>query len=94
MIIEQRKIVDDWNRVHNAWTIIRKGKVRKLDFHLNLYSGGELSAVLKRAGFTDVKLYGDFKGAPYGPNANRLIAMARKAGSNRKRTGAIPPGVR
>ncbi len=78
MIVEQRKIVDDWNRVINEWTVIREGRVRKFSFHVNLYSGGELSAALKRAGFVDVAIYGDLKGAPYGPKANRLIAVARK----------------
>ena len=41
MIVEQRKIVEDWNRVVNEWTVVRKGRVRKFGFHINLYSGGE-----------------------------------------------------
>ena len=84
MIVEQRKIVEDWNRVVNEWTIVRKGQVRKFSFHLNLYSGQELPAALRRAGFIDVNLYGDLKGAPYGPKANRLIAVGRKTGAKRK----------
>ena len=84
MIVEKRKIVDDWNRVENEWTVIRNGRVRNFGFQLNLYSGHELSAALKRAGFDDVKIYGDLKGSAYGPNASRLIAVGRKAGTNRK----------
>jgi hypothetical protein len=33
---------------------------------------------LSSAGFSSVTIYGDFDGAPYGPDAIRLIAVARK----------------
>lgn len=33
---------------------------------------------MEHAGFTDVKLYGDFNGGPDGLNAQRLIAIGRK----------------
>jgi 2-polyprenyl-3-methyl-5-hydroxy-6-metoxy-1,4-benzoquinol methylase len=81
MMVEQRQIIDDWTRVRNQWTIIRKAKARKFIFHLNLYSGQELREKLEMSGFRDVKLYGNMDGDPYGPSAKRLIAVARKSGS-------------
>jgi hypothetical protein len=34
---------------------------------------------MEQAGFVDVKLFGNFDGAPYGPDAWRLVAVGRKA---------------
>jgi hypothetical protein len=34
--------------------------------------------LLASAGFGEISLYGSFDGAPYGPQAQRLIAVARK----------------
>jgi len=34
---------------------------------------------MERAGFVDVKLYGNLDGLPYGVDAQRLIAVSRKA---------------
>ena len=76
--VEQRKIVDDWSRIENEWTIIRNGRAQTFTFHLNLYSGQELRESLERSGFVEVKLYGTIEGTPYGPEAKRLIAVARK----------------
>ncbi|HET9132237.1 MAG TPA: methyltransferase domain-containing protein [Terriglobia bacterium] len=84
MIVEKRRIIDGWNRVENEWTIVRNGRVRRFGFQLRLYSGHELSVALKRSGFVDVKIYGDLKGSPYGPNASRLVAVGRKSGIKRK----------
>ena len=44
----------------------------------NLYSGAELRALLRKAGFSDVHVYGDLKGAPYNHKAKRLVAVAGK----------------
>jgi hypothetical protein len=78
MLVEQRQIIDNWSRVRNQWTLFRKGKARKFNFHLNLYSGQELLEKMEKAGFRDVKLYGNMEGDPYGPSARRLIAVGRK----------------
>jgi len=78
MLVEQRQIIDGWSRVHNEWTVIRKSRARKFAFHLNLYSGQELREKMENAGFRQVKLYGNMDGDPYGPRAQRLIAVGRK----------------
>jgi 2-polyprenyl-3-methyl-5-hydroxy-6-metoxy-1,4-benzoquinol methylase len=85
VLVEQRSVLDDWTRVINEWTVIRNGRVRKFTFLLNIYSGRELRHEMERAGLVDVRLYGNLDGDPYGPDAARLIAVGRKAGSGVRR---------
>ncbi len=34
--------------------------------------------MLRTAGFTNVAIHGNLRGDPYGPEATRLVAVARK----------------
>ena len=47
-------------------------------FHHTLYSGQELQDRLEQTGFGEVRLFGNLDGEEYGPEARRLIAVARK----------------
>jgi ubiquinone/menaquinone biosynthesis C-methylase UbiE len=78
LMVELHEIFDDWTRIRNEWILIKRNKVRSFKFHHTLYSGQELKDLLRQAGFAEVKLYGEFDGQPYGPDAPRLIAVARK----------------
>jgi SAM-dependent methyltransferase len=78
LMVERHEIFDDWTRVRNEWLLIRKARVKSFHFHHTVYSGQELRDRLERAGFVSVKLYGNLDGDIYGPNAERLIAVARK----------------
>jgi len=78
LIVERHEIFDDWTRIRNEWLIVHKGRARSFKFHHTLYSGQELRDLMQRAGFAPVTLYGSLDGAEYGPNAERLIAIARK----------------
>jgi len=78
ILVEQPQILDGWTRLRNTWTVVRKGKARQFTIELNLYSGQELRAMLEQAGFDDVKLYGNLDGGPYGPDAQRLVAVGEK----------------
>jgi SAM-dependent methyltransferase len=77
-LIQRHEIFDDWTRIRNEWIVIRKGKAKSFKFHHTIYSGQELRDRMELAGFADVKLYGNLAGDEYGPNAPRLIAVARK----------------
>jgi SAM-dependent methyltransferase len=77
-LVRRREIFDDWTRIRNEWILIRKGRAKSFQFHHTVYSGQELRDRLKLAGFTDIKLCGSLDGDEYGPNARRLIAIARK----------------
>jgi hypothetical protein len=50
-----------------------------LKFHHTLYSGQELKDRLLYAGFSRVKLFGNFKGSEYDNEAQRLVAVAVKS---------------
>ena len=82
--VERHQILDGWTRVRNEWMLIRPGRVKTFRFHHTIYSGQELRDRLDAAGFADVKLYGNWNGDEYGPTAQRLIAVVRKAGIERR----------
>jgi SAM-dependent methyltransferase len=85
-LVQRHEIFDGWTRVRNEWILIRKGKARSFTFHHTIYSGQELRDRMEQVGFTDVCLYGNLEGAPYGPDAHRLIAVGRKAGPSSKKS--------
>jgi SAM-dependent methyltransferase len=76
--VERHEIVEDWTRIRSEWMLIRDGDVRRFSYVVRIYSGQELRDMLQAVGFRDVLLYGDLEGAPYGPQAKRLVALARK----------------
>jgi SAM-dependent methyltransferase len=80
MLVERREIFDDWTRIRNEWLVIKEGKVKSFKFHHTVYSGEELRYLMERAGFERIHLYGSLDGAEYGPNAERLVAVGKKAG--------------
>ena len=77
-LVQRHEIFDDWTRVRNEWILIRKGKAKSFTFHHTIYSGQELRDRFAQVGFTDVRLFGNLDGDDYGPDAQRLIAVARK----------------
>lgn len=78
ILIERREIFDDWTRIRNQWLLLKNNRIRRFQFHNTVYSGLELRDRLELAGFTSVRLYGSLGGDPYGPDAERLVAVARK----------------
>ncbi len=78
LLVQRHEIFDDWTRVRNEWTLLRKSRSKTFRFHHTIYSGQELADRLTQAGFAAVKLYGDLCGSAYGPDARRLVAVARK----------------
>jgi len=77
-ILEERKVAPGWTGLDNRWVLIRNGKVREFRFNLRLYSGGELSMLLKQAGFSNVDLYGELYGSPYDNTSRWLVAVGSK----------------
>lgn len=93
MLLQRHEVFDDWTRIRNEWIVISKGKTMSYQFHHTIYSGQELRSLLEQAGFVGVRLYGNLSGDEYGPNAQRLIAVARKSrqseASNTKSKSAV-----
>jgi SAM-dependent methyltransferase len=78
LLVQRHEIVEDWARIRNEWTVVRDGQARTFAFVLRVYSGQELRALLGAAGFSTVTLYGGLDGRPYGLEAERLVALARR----------------
>jgi SAM-dependent methyltransferase len=79
LVLQRPQVRDDCSRVHNEWTILKDGRYRTYGFDHFVYSGRELKDRLRMAGFKEVDLFGDLQGTPYGLDAARLVAVARKA---------------
>jgi SAM-dependent methyltransferase len=78
IILEERWLAQDFGWIENVWTMIRKGKMRSYKISHRLYSGVELRNLLRQAGFARVKVFGDFNGAPYDQDAQRLVLVGCK----------------
>jgi SAM-dependent methyltransferase len=80
IVVQRRRILDDWSRIEVDWLHIHEGRVRTYGFRHWLYSAQELKGMLASAGFADVRIYGGVDGSTYGPEARRLVAVGRAAG--------------
>ena len=78
LIFQRPQIRDDWTRIRSEWTLVKDGRARSFTFEHTVYSGRELKDRLLSYGFKQVQLFGDQQGSPYGLNAQRLVAVARK----------------
>jgi SAM-dependent methyltransferase len=79
VLIQQPHVNDDWTRLDNEWTLVQPaGESQSYRFEHYLYSGSGLKDRLLNCGFAGVELYGDLQGSPYGDDAWRLVAVARK----------------
>lgn len=76
--IERNQFTDDWSALKGRWFVIRDQTVKMFEIRLRIYSGRELSDLLKEAGFASVVLFGDLDGRSFGRTTNRLVAVARK----------------
>jgi SAM-dependent methyltransferase len=77
-MIERREIIADWSRTRATWILVQNNQATRWVINTALYSGQELTSLLRSAGFKDVRLYGTWKVGPYDLNAERLIAVAGK----------------
>ena len=83
LVVHRRRVVDNWNRMENEWMIVGAGQSRVYRFSHWIYSAREISEMLDKAGFSDVTVFADYLGAPYGPAATRLVVVAHAG------TGAV-----
>lgn len=78
LIFHRTEVNDDWTRTNSDWICVKGDKAHKFKMDFNLYSGSELRSLLKKAGFSDARIYGDLKGGPYNHTAKRLVVLAEK----------------
>lgn len=94
MLVSRRRILGDWDRVWNEWTLIRGGRATRYAFDHALYSGREMKDLLGDAGFSEIRLFGSLDGDPYDLDAKRLVAVARKPRPPARRSPAGRTRVR
>ncbi len=76
--LEERRLSDDWSRIHNRWVLIREGHIEEVRLDHRLYAASELTELLRAGGFESVAAYGGLEGSPYGPTASRLVVTGTR----------------
>lgn len=77
-VVAKSRILDNWNRLECRRTITRNGMEREMVAYHRLYSATELKGYLEDTGFSGIRIYGDFAGAPYDNAARSMIMIAEK----------------
>ena len=77
-LLEERIVEEAWSRVRSRWILVDEGRVEEWSTRLRMYGGPELGALLRSVGFAEVRILGDLEGSPYDPDAERLVAVARR----------------
>ena len=78
IILEDRKITNDWAMVESNWIIIKGNEKFTHKFTHRLYSAAELKSLLLSAGFSNAKAYGGLDGSVYDHNAKRLVIVGER----------------
>lgn len=69
-----------WEGLRSKWILIdnETGERIEHEFVQRLYSALELRDMLFKAGFTTIKVYGDFQWAPYDEKASTMVIICQK----------------
>jgi SAM-dependent methyltransferase len=78
VMVQRRWIIDDWSRIDVEWTLLEAGRATSFRLRHWLYSAREIRDLFASVGFADIAIYGGLDGSAYGPQAQRLVAVARK----------------
>jgi SAM-dependent methyltransferase len=77
LLIQRHRVEDGWRRLHNEWILLDGAQpLGRWHFTHWLYSGAELCAMLREAGFASARAFGSCDGAPYDNRSRRLWAVA------------------
>jgi SAM-dependent methyltransferase len=74
LLVDRISIVGDRSRTERF--VVRDGRVRKLEFSLEIFDADALAGALQEAGFAEVRLL-DERAQPLGADSSRLVAVAR-----------------
>lgn len=78
ILLQERKVEDNWNRMAMRWIIIRNGEIKTVNMKVRLFSAEEMRKLMMQCGFSRVDFYGSLEGIPYDHKAKRMIAIAWK----------------
>ncbi|MGY6553536.1 MAG: class I SAM-dependent methyltransferase [Wenzhouxiangella sp.] len=82
LLIERPLLTDNLTRLENEWLLIKGDRVHRTEFSHRVWSAGEISALLSRAGFDVLGIFGDFRGGIYDLEAERLVVVAARSQKN------------
>jgi SAM-dependent methyltransferase len=78
ILLEERRVIENWRRLRNQWTLISGNERQQYEFTHWCYSAVELQQMLEQAGFEPVRFFDGLGGGPYDQNARRLTAVAMR----------------
>lgn len=78
-VLQERRLIEGDRRVEKRIVIgdPSRGETREFRERVRLYGREELEGALAAAGLEPALAFGDYEGGPYGPDAERLIVVAR-----------------
>lgn len=81
LFVQHCGILPGWSRARMQWLLVQQQRALRYEYEHNVYSGQELYALLRSAGFDEVQLFGNLDGAFYDSAATRLVARAQVRGN-------------
>ncbi|MGY6587915.1 MAG: class I SAM-dependent methyltransferase [Wenzhouxiangella sp.] len=78
LLLERPMLIDNMTRLDNEWLLIDGDEVVRQHFSHRVWSAGEIQGLLTRHGFEIVAIHGDYDGADYDLEAERLIVIAKR----------------
>ena len=66
------------NRMHSTWVFTDGKSLERHTIVMRIFNGSEMRAVLRQAGFTDIRLYPRPPVGPFTRHSRRLIAVAQR----------------
>jgi SAM-dependent methyltransferase len=76
-LLTEQSVRDDWTWVDNRLIFLVEGARQELVLSHRLFSAAELAALLARAGFASLSVFGSLGGSAYDERAASLVALAR-----------------
>lgn len=78
LILSEKKASQHWRRIDTRWIVIQGTQRFEQRVSVRSYSAVELSALLRDAGFAQVRVYGSIDGTDYDQHAQRLVVVGQK----------------
>ncbi|MGY6631301.1 MAG: class I SAM-dependent methyltransferase [Wenzhouxiangella sp.] len=78
LLLERPMLTDDMTRIDNEWLLIDGDEVLRQHFSHRVWSAGEIRRLLAHHGFDVIAIHGDYDGADYDLDAERMIVIAQR----------------
>lgn len=75
---ERPLLINNMSIYSNEWILVRDNQAHRWEYEHFVYSAEELTAMLNKAGFKQVEIYGSLGKDEYDLAAERLVAVAKK----------------